>query len=479
MKQPIMNLKYVMLIIILFLIGSGCKDDPQSPPDDPPVDPIEDEFNPNTPNANDLIITEGLLGDADKQSSIWEIIDSGDGGFYFRGYYNDKYAIGKLDQTGQDVWIFRSRYSVRDHIRISGLSGELSNSVLSVGGFDSNFDGDFDIGYVSLFNRAGSLIDELSFSNDDAAVWLSALGVSGTSDTLCQFVAAGCAEMSGIYYPYIARFTVANDSTMIKTGEKIFTDLPAKNFRNIQFDLEQTPPTCYLQGDEYSTGAGYGDQVVYQLSDEMEISWSQGIVAQAGFASWTSNGRGFACASNMLLMASTTEIDKETNPTNGGHWRAGVIARLSTDGSVDWVKSIVLSQYSDNFYSCCFSDGVLSVGGKCSSFMNTKSRNVFGNALLLEVDPDTGDVITNLSFGSKYYRSRFNHVIVRGSQAFAVGLTNNEVDDGPYQGWFVIIDVSGASIVSDLSIPEFDYTRDRDAGNNSDNLEETGFRGGS
>ena len=106
-----MNLKYVLLVIMLFSLGTGCKESPQAPPDEPIV---EEEVNPNIPNANELIISQRLLGDADKISNIWEIMDSGDGGFYFRGDYNNEYAIGKLDQAGQEVWVFQSRYPVDD-----------------------------------------------------------------------------------------------------------------------------------------------------------------------------------------------------------------------------------------------------------------------------------------------------------------------------------------------------------------------------
>lgn len=468
-----MNPAVLMFVIALLSFGPGCKDTTQNPPDEPPV---EEQTNPNTPNANELITLQRMMGDPDKKTSIWEIIDSGDGGFYYRGYYNNRYALGKLDLSGQEAWSFRSKYSVRDLIRIPDLSGGLSNSILSVGGFDSDFDGHYDLGYVSLVDRSGDLISELEFDNDAAAVWLSALAVSVSSDTLYHLVAVGGAEISGIYFPYVAQFTVANDSTISKTGEKIFTDLPAKNFRNIQFDLEQTPPVCYLQGDEYATATGYGDQSVYRMSDDLEIFWSQEIVAQEGFESWTANGRGFACTNNLLFLAGTTEIDKEENPTGGGYWDAGLIARLSTNGSVDWLKSIVLSQYSERFYSCCLGDGVLYVAGKSSALLKTETKNVFANALLLKVDPETGDVVSDHSFGSRYYRSQFNHVIVRGSQAFAVGYTNSEVDDGPYRGWFVIIDVSGTSIISEMSQPVMDHTRDGNTADIPENPEETGFR---
>ncbi len=145
---------------------------------------------------------------------------------------------------------------------------------------------------------------------------------------------------------------------------------------------------------------------------------------------------------------------------------------------MDYVKSIALSQYSEKFSSCCLSDGVLFVSGECSSFLKTESRNKFSNALLLKIDPETGAVISNLSFGNEDYYSRFNHVLVKGTQAFAVGYTNYEVKDGPFQGWFVIADVSGASIVPDQSVPIMNHSRDPDAENIMNDFEGNGFRDG-
>jgi hypothetical protein len=471
MKQQTMNPTIVVLVVALLSWWIGCEDTTESPADEPNG---EEYVNPNAPNANGLIIHQRLIGDADEQSALWEIIDSGDGGFYFRGLYQDHFGLGKLDQTGQPIWTSRSGYSVDDIIRMSDLSGDLGNSVLTVGGFDSDFDDDDDIGYVSLFSSTGTLIDELVLSNDTADVWLNAVAVSEPSGDSYRCIAVGGTEIDRVLYPYIVRFTVSSDSTVRKTEEKVLADRPENSLRNIQIDRGQTPDVYYMQGDEYSMDTGYGDQFVCRLSDDLHISWGQDVVPQAGFASWSYDGKGFLRSGDDLIMTCVTEVDKETNPTSGGFWDAGVVARLSTGGSVAWVKTIILSQYTERFYSCRLSDGVLYVAGRHSSFLKTASRDMLGNALLLKVDSETGDVLSAMSFGNEYYHSQFNDVLIRGTQAFAVGYTKYEVENGPYQGWFVVIDVSGSPMVPQLRGPEIDRVRAGEAGDPAEDRNSAG-----
>jgi len=445
-------------VIMLFSIMTGCEDAIQDPPDDSGDDP---RVNPNPPNANEMIVHQTLIGDADEWTSIWHIIDSGDGAFYFRGFYRDRYALGKLDDTGQEEWIYRSKYSVRDIVRLSGFSGDLANSLLSVGGYDSDIDGETDTGYVTLLNSAGNVIDELTFSVDAARVWLHAVAVSETSDTLCHLLAAGRAEMAGILYPYVARFTVSSDGTMQNLDEMIFLNEPTMYFDNVLFDFAQSPSVCYLSGGSYSDDTGYGNQTVYRLSEVLEIAWSADIVPEAGLQSWTSSGSGLLHLGNQVFLAGTTDIAKENNPSGGEYWEAAVVACVSTDGSVDWVRTVALSQYSESSDSCYLSDNILYVTGRCSSHLVTDTKARFGNALLLKVDPESGDVLSDLSFGSEHYASGFNDIIVRGGRAFAVGYTNARVVNGPYQGWFVVIDLNVAPVVARPSIEVPGPARDR------------------
>ncbi len=453
-----MNQRVGILITILaafgFLsMGDGCK----TPTEDSADVTVDTEnLNPNSPNANHLITQQRLIGDSDKGTSIWAIIDSGDGGFFFRGYYNNKYAVGKLDASGQEIWVARSKYRPSDIAPLPDLSGELNNSLLSTGSFDSDLDERDDIGYVSLFTSGGELIDELVFEKDSAEVRLRAIEISSATDTLVELVGVGGALVSGVYYPYLAVFTVANDGTMSKMEDKLFMDHPDMYFNELAIDGEGLSATCYVRGGEYFEGAGYGNQFVFRMTEEMGMAWDQDIVSQEGMQAWSFSGEGLVCSSNFLYTALNTDFDKDVDPVSGGFWDAGVVARLSTAGSVNWVRTIVLSQYSEQLFDCCLSEGTLYVAGSCSNFMKSNSKEEFGNALLLRIDPNTGNTEATLSFGDVHYHSEFNDVIVRGTQAFAVGYSKYDVQNGPYQGWFTVIDAKGSPTSTAMATESMD-----------------------
>jgi hypothetical protein len=426
------------------VLGAGCGDDN-------PVSEEPDVFsNPNPPNANALIVDQKLIGDPDRETSLWEIIDAGDGGFYFSGDFNDRYALGKLDETGDELWKFRMRYAVKDHIRVAGLSGALENCLLTTGGADTDFDGNLDIGYVTLFSNDGTLLEELLVSSESASLSLLALDVAETAGDLAQVVVVGSAESEGEYYPYLVRLTVAQDGTLQMTDEKVFSAWPGKFFRNIQIDRDQSPARYYVQGDDQTEDGEYGDQTIYRVSDDLTITWSQDVVPEAGLQSWTTNGGGFSRSENSLFLTGSTEIEKATSPDNGGYWDAGFVARATTDGSTDWVKSITLSQYSERLLGCTVSDNALYVTGSASRFFRQVegSRIWYANAVVLKIDPETGNRLADWTFGDEGYFSHFNDVMVRDDKAYAVGYTKYVNSARGYQGWFVIIDLGAASLAT-------------------------------
>ena len=443
MNQRMRTLAITLVATVVLSVGGGCKTPTDESAD---VSTDQENLNPNKPNANQLITQQRLLGDSDKATSIWEIIDSNDGGFLFRGYYNNRYAIGKLDVTGQESWVTRSTYRVSDVIQLPALFGDLGNGMLTTGGYDSDFDERDDVGYVSLFNSAGELVHDLTFERDSASAWLRAIGISSASDTLAQLVGVGGVLVGGVDYPYLATFTVASDGTMAKTEDKVFMDRPNMYFNELAIDQNGISSTCYVRGGEYFEGTGYGNQLVFRMTEEIGIAWSQVAAGQEGMPSWSYNGKGFACSSNLLVSAYDTDMDKEVDPTSGGYWDAGVVARLSTDSSVDWVRTIALSEYTEEFFSCYVSGGSLYAAGVGSAFQKTTSKEELANALLVRFDLATGDQTATLTFGDEHYASQFNDVIVRGTQAYGVGYTQWELAGGPYRGWFAVIDVSGSQM---------------------------------
>jgi hypothetical protein len=142
-----------------------------------------------------------------------------------------------------------------------------------------------------------------------------------------------------------------------------------------------------------------------------------------------------------------TDVNKADNPPDG-YWDAGFIASLSFSGNMNWIETVTLSQYTERFSSSFLDNGILYITGKYSNFVIKESDEVFGYGLLSAVNPQTGDLISHMSFGDENYGSAFNTLFVDGTTVFAAGYTNYTVEGGTYQAWFVAIDISGSSSIT-------------------------------
>ncbi|UCF04140.1 MAG: hypothetical protein JSV33_09305 [bacterium] len=440
-RTPSINGMSILLLTFLMIQLTSCEETIQ------PTDQSGENVNPNKPNANNLIVQETVLGDADKYSTIYEIIDAGDDNFLFRGYYHNRYAIGKLDRNGLLVWLFRSRYTIRDFVRIPDLGGVLDNATVVVGSYDSDYDGDNDIGYITLINRNGTLIDELVYSVDTVDVWLNSLDIITSSDTMYTFLAAGGAEVSNKEYPYVARFTISDDSIMTKKEQKVFFDIPDIVFTNIKAEPEQDPASCFVTGYQFNENEDIGEQKIIKLTNSLTAPWQQDIIPQDGYDSYSLMGRSLLCSNDRLFIVGYTDVNKADNPPEG-YWDAGFVASLSFSGNMNWIKTVILSQYTECFRSCFLDNGILYITGNYSNFVILESSEVFGYGLLSTVNPLTGDLISHMSFGDEGYSSAFNTLFVDGTTVFAAGYTNYANEGGTYQAWFVVIDISGSSSIT-------------------------------
>ena len=441
MKRPAACALAVSLLLAA-LVCCGCEDTTQNPADG------DSAVNPDKPNANDLVIGEAVIGDPGEKSSIWAIIDAGDGGFYFRGYYHGRYAVGKLGSAGQSVWLARSQYSVRDIVRMDELTGPLRDALVSVGGYDKNLDDMVDVGYLSVYGNGGGPVGEIVCTNDTADVWLNAMDVLGTDAGVYHFLAVGGAAIGETGYPYLVEIDVEGDSTVVKRGEYILMDMAGLYLGDIIVHAGGTGTVVYCVGSKYPPAVDVRHQVVCKLTHTYAHEWSADIEPVAGHESQYNTGQASFLASPAIYFAGYTDYPKETDPPEG-YWDAGCIASISTGGQVSWLETVVLSKHSERYNECCLHGTDLLAAGKYAGYGLKESDRQFGYGLLSVLDPATGDIESNLSFGDERYLSSFNTIIVRDSRVFAAGYTNEATSDS-YQGWFVEIDLSAAALVDGI-----------------------------
>lgn len=416
----------------------SCKKEATAPESETP----QEEVNPNKPNANQLILSQKISGDSTKGSTIYEIIDAVDGGFFFTGRMNSYNVVGKLNQLGNELWTRRTVYWARDIFRIPENTGQITNALLTVGGFDSNVDGDVDEGKVLLCNGTdGAVMGELTLHSTDHDVWLNTVAISSKSVDSCQFVGFGAAKVLGIYYPWAVRFSIMSNGTIMKREESTFSSLPWISFSAAVEDLTLLPQSYFVKGERYLNDSIVTNVVVLGLSDTLGVLWSQDIVHRPGFRTETYTGDGIILSDGNIIVVGRTEIEKEKNPSSG-YWDAGLVASIGKLGQVNWIKAFTLTAYDEDYVDCFVIGNAVWITGVTSDFLYIQSKRTFGYGLLSKIDVTTGGILSNMSFGNDKYKSGFNSVVVSGNRSYCVGRTNCRVSGEGYQSWFAEIDIS-------------------------------------
>jgi hypothetical protein len=433
------NIVYCLILLNIFFIWS-CKEEITF------LEPPTQEINPNKPNANSLIISQNISGDSSKGSSIYQIIDAGDGGFLLTGVLNSYNIVGKFNQSGGTIWTRRTFFRARDILRIPENTGHISNALLAVGGYDSDADGDTD-GNILLCNGAeGTLISELILDYDNYDVWLNTLVISSSSTDSCQYIGFGTAEVLGVYYPWAVRFTIDSTGVIFKREDTLYSSFPWIILDAACKNDDPSQTAYFLSGQRYLNDSTETNITLFGLSDSLNVIWNQDIIHRSGFTTSTYVGRGLITYGANLFVVGYTEFEKENN-LSSGEWDAGLIASITKQGQINWIKAFQITEYSERYTDCCTDGNFLWVTGDCSSFMFTESKGIFSNALLSKVSLTADTVFSHMSFGNENYKSGLNSIVVRGTHAYCAGYTNQQISDGGYQSWFTEIDISNTTFL--------------------------------
>ena len=419
----------------------------------------KEEVNPNKPNANHLIIDQRILGDTGKGSQIYDLIDAGDGGFLFSGVLDDRYVVGRSDLLGNIGWTRRLEYRGRDLVRIPVGAGQLTGAVLTVGGYDSNGDGRLDEGKVLLCSGSdGALMGDLTLHSTGHDVWFNTVELYSKTPDSSQFVAFGAAESLGVRCPLAVRFTVMNTGTISKGEEFLFRAMPSVVFSAARSD-GGFPPSYYVRGHLYRNDSTISNIMVVGLSDSFSVRWTQEIVHRIGFTTSGEVGRGICLAGGNIIIVGETELEKEKNPAPYW-WSAGLVASITQQGAINWIKAVRLTDYSDAYYDCFVDGNTVWATGMCSNYMNSPSQRMFGYGFLSKIDAAAGNVLSNMSFGDEGCETGHNSVIVSGNQAYCAGWTNYRISGGNYQSWIAEVNISNPPAPSSQAIHPGPYRSD-------------------
>jgi hypothetical protein len=258
------------------------------------------------------------------------------------------------------------------------------------------------------------------------------VGIASETASEVEIVGVGGAENNGEVYPFVVRFSVGSDNSLEVLSTKILFELPGSYFDEVRIDGSEN---VYTSG---STEVGEScHPFVWSLTDSLVVNWSVEMLHE---------GVGCSGVNELSLVANTLyAAGKLYVKRNDQLWSDGLLASLSLDGQVNWMKKLALSKYADT-YNDCFADGnALYAVGSISGYEWINTRRLYGFALLTKLDALTGDVQYHRNFGSCIYGSSFYDFMMIGQQAYCVGFTHFGVSTHGYQGWFTHIDLSSVT----------------------------------
>lgn len=439
-----------MALCLAMLLVAGC-DDPSDSGDDNEEEELK---NPNPPTANHLLIDAKAYGDPAKGSEIWDMDGNQTDGFYFIG--NHDYVVGAGLMTASGTWVWDRPLTYDPRQILSVQSGRFTGGI-TVGALDSDEDGSNDQGIATLITPGGSVQYQIAVS-DTAPAWFN--GVTFLSDSI--FLCVGASWIVDTYYPFLSVLYLSADATLHTASTAILTDLPSTLFLDVEPGVvkEDTQTgrlslDCYVdancRANDAETITLHALRCPLDSLAGTEIFWSRDIIAYPGLGTRIYTGKSLTLANNgNLYIAGRTDVNKDPAPGSGGYWPGGLITSVTTLGTVNWVTPVVLSQYSDYYYSPIVTDQGLFAVGRYSSFYNTGTDRLFGYGLISKFDPMTGDAEYHLSFGNDQYSSGFRTFHIEGVTAWAGGWTYDYKDSDGFQAWFASIDLSAPATSPEL-----------------------------
>ena len=424
--------------LALFLgLFAGCIDE------DNPTAP-ETPRNPDLPNANAMVRYHRIDGDTAKRSSIYDLIDVGDNTSFGVELHNGVLAVTRLPADGVPIWTRRTGYSLRSAQRFDTLWNGLPTVCLAVGGSDSDGNGALDEGWVSLIDLDGGLVSELTLTPPDVELWLNDIAVTAVDLDVCEFLAVGGIEgPGGPVYPVVVQVALSSTGEPSLIQSHVYANLPGVLFGNVEHDPADALAATYASGNLFASDGSVISLVVVGLSPSLQLDWRQDLFPEETYqTSMGGVGGSLRLEDGNLYVVGGALVQKGTE---GDLWSAGLIAALSADGSLQWLRVVTLTAHGEHFQRCIVDGPYVYVSGQCASFLIRDTNQEFGYALLSRVERLTGNFLDNWSFGDRDCSSGFNTVMVRGDRAFGGGWTHGYVDGGSFQSWYVDVDLAPAS----------------------------------
>jgi hypothetical protein len=321
----------------------------------------------------------------------------------------------------------------------------VSHGLVVVGARDTDSDGISDLGYASLYSSSGNLMSEFTVSSPGEARFLNRVAMVGDS----AFIACGAARPSGIERPFLLRVNLKSPGTIEAAAEATLSGLTGSFSRLVLLAppaLEVALAAISVDGTSRKI---HGLRAPWPAFEPVAVEWTQAIAPPSG--AWIQLGDLAESGGNLYLVGAARDNGRPVDD-GGNPWASGVAASYTSAGDPRWIKTINISQYSDQLFAVAVGPTAIYAVGNAAFYIHANT-DLFGYGLVAKLNPDDGHTIATFTAGDERYSSGFNAAEWTGGALVCGGWTLDDLRTGPYRGWLSTLDVSGTSPAAAVRSP--------------------------
>ncbi len=376
---------------------------------------------------------------------------------YYSGIKDGNYVIGELNLNGSIIWEKITNFMVNDFCFYTNDYTN-QNYIILVGN-----DNNYITGIIAIYDKSGNFISDKVWNNY-STVFFNAVSTSTLPNAFIPlFVAAGGAGNTTIC-PYITNFYISETGQIIKEfpdytfskHDELLTEYPNFRFgqliqtscinydKRIRNHVTYSALMYYKQGGEikYFSVAKFGLKIYTQYSwFDGEILWMTDI-KNDDTNLCTIRGNIYLHNDNVYVVGKS-DGEKIENSEND-YWYNCIAAKISDAGELLWKKEYNISNYSDGFTDCIYSDNYLYAVGFVANYCNNDTNN-FSYGLISKISSSTGNLISEKLIGNNTYGSGLNTLLLHNEKLYLGGYTKGKQcnENSTFQSWFVEFNQNG------------------------------------
>lgn len=412
------------------------------------------------PESNSMILSENTFGNDINNSLLIFAEKSNSNNFYTVGSINssqsstnisvggaeiiDYYdaALVKFDNSGNKLWETQPGFSIYRHLVIP--KGVLNNlEYVLVTGYDENENNpsDPDRNRIMLFDENGVFKSNLSY---DFNLRLNSLIIVENNSNYIKIVVVGSVFKAAEYnfYPAYCEFKIRKATFEIydfTPTQIIDPDWENVLFENIEYSNGKYIVSGYVNDGNPNKEKYLGVHLSVHNSTNFKYSvWRKLIRNYNTGKEIFHYRRCMHIFDNKIYLSGYYEDLNKTKTSSGTHWSSPFLNCYDLEnGNTVFNKVYPKSETTDKFYDIGDYNGNIYVSGITSqSYCSSCSKEfTIGNAWLCKINPQTGDLLSQRTFGSSTYSTWISQFCFTQNNFWGIGYKRFTNQSG--LGWLI------------------------------------------